>query len=453
MKKVIQSKLVWMLTMMILIMGCQRDDEIPFKEPPSVKRMIVTAQDIPDVTSTLLQKMGLRNGFNTFSANHGESTNRLSIDWDRIKQLVDTTGRETYTLGIGDNDPNPRIFYNLVIRFSENHEAHQPFLLKYTMDDDFLMEYVQTNSLKNFKGTIQKIQIKDPENTGHGRSDAFLDGDGGGISLGDPCPDETPVNGGGGGGGNDPGSGGGSTYECTTYIVTTTWYSQACSASGCDAPVVIGIEESIETECGWTNENNAAGISDDCDPETGEIPIVRPTEIRCDDDPLALMMITDYNSGKNANRFGCVRASSLNECAPLKKPHHGIDLVASIGTTVYAMYDGTVYASGTQTNSAGVEVGWGKWVMIKSTIGSQTYLNVYAHLDALPTVTGTVTAGAILGTSGDSGNASGEPHLHVEFRKFTSGTTYNSSEKVDPESLLGATFDEHGNTNWDVTCE
>ncbi len=449
MSRLIEFKSAWFLAMMLIVMGCQRDDEVPFEEPPSVKRMVVTAEDIPDVKNTLLQKIGITSEARLFSSNNGDKATELSIDWDHIKQLVDTTGRETYVFGIDDTDPDPHVFYNLVIRYSDNKEAHQPFLLRYKMDEDFFSEYVRTNSLENFRGTTQKIPINGTSDTPE-RSRAFLDGDVGGIDVGEPCPEENPVN---GGGGNDLGGGSGPTYECSQYLVTTTWYSQTCTRSGCEPPVEIGQEQSIVTECGWVNENSAAVGNDNCNPETGEIPIVRRTETRCDDDPLALMMITDYNSSKNANRFGCVRTWPVTSCAPNKKAHNGIDLVAAIGTDVYAMYNGTVYATGTQTNSAGEEIGWGNWVMLKSTINGKDYLNVYAHLDELPTVSGTVTAGTIIGSSGDSGNAEGEPHLHVELREFKSGTSYNNSVKVDPENFLGATFDADGNTNWDVTCD
>lgn len=273
MNRLFQFRTICFLVIMLSIWGCQREDEIPLEELPTVKRMLVTAQDIPDVKNTLLQKMGMKSDGKLYSSNNGEQTNELSIDWDHIKQLVDTAGRETYTFGVADTDPDPRIFYNLIIRYNEDHEAHQPFLLRYKMDEDFLSEYLQTGSLESFRGTTQKIPIRSTSSTPQ-RSRAFLDGDIGGISVDDPCPDENPIN--GGGGGSDPSTGSGPTYDCYSFLVTTTWYSQTCTRSGCEDPVEIGEEQSIVTECGWTSENNAAGTDDPCNPETGEIPIVEP---------------------------------------------------------------------------------------------------------------------------------------------------------------------------------
>lgn len=83
--------------------------------------------------------------------------------------------------------------------------------------------------------------------------------------------------GGGGGGGNEPDpTGSDGSYECVTYIVITTWYSQTCSASDCDEPVAIAQEQSTVTECGWSNGSDVAGADDDCEPEEGEIPIIEP---------------------------------------------------------------------------------------------------------------------------------------------------------------------------------
>lgn len=277
---------LFLLSFVLVGLGCQRDDLEPITEPQSTLRRIVTSEDIPEVKNTLLRKMGIKDDAKLFSANNGERTNELLIDWEHIKQLVDTTGRETYAFGILDTDPNPQVFYNLILRYSENKEAHQPFILKYTMDEDFLEEYLQTNSLENFRGKVQKIIIIDPLSNNHLQGRAALDGDEGGITVGEPCPNESPVN----GGGNDSGSGGSvPTYECSSYLVTTIWYSQACSPSGCEEPVEIGQEQSIVTECGWVNENEAAGSDSDCDPETGEIPIIRIIP-----DPLDLIL-RDHN--------------------------------------------------------------------------------------------------------------------------------------------------------------
>ena len=103
--------------------------------------------------------MGLSNALNKLSVNDGESTSPFTINWDRIKQLVDSTGRETYTFGLTVDDNNPATFYNLVLRYSINHEAHTPFILKYKMSDDFLPQYQATGSLAGFEGTVQKILI------------------------------------------------------------------------------------------------------------------------------------------------------------------------------------------------------------------------------------------------------------------------------------------------------
>lgn len=277
-KKLITKSLsskAWLLMLGLVFAGlsCQKEDFEPLEEPRSTLRRIVTHADIPGVVTTLREKMGMPEEATLFSANRGESESLLSIDWDRIKQLIDTTGRETYAFGINDTETDPHVFYNLIFRYSENKEAHQPFILKYTMDEDFLSEYLQTNSLEDFRGKVQKILLKDPLSNNHLQGRAALGGDEGGITVGEPCPNETPVN----GGGNDSGSGGSlPTYECSSYLVTTTWYSQACSPSGCEPPVEIGQEQSIVTECGWVNENEVAGSDSDCDPETGEIPIIQP---------------------------------------------------------------------------------------------------------------------------------------------------------------------------------
>lgn len=280
MKKFMNSQKWWLALLLIIVVGCQQDEVVPIEEPKATIRRIVTAKDVPEVAQTLLQKIGLSDGNSLFSANTGETTSQLKINWDQIMQLVDTTGRETYAFGLQDLDDDPKTFYNLIMRYNADHQAHRPYILKYTMADDFVEEFYATGSLANFKGATQKIMINRPA-SGTPRGTAFLGAGDGGLTVGEPCPGETSI-----GGGGDGGSGGeDSAYECHSYLVTNIWYSQACSSGVCDPPVEISRSQSIVTECGWTNGSTSADGSNDCEPDDGEIPIITIIP-----DPLDLIM-------------------------------------------------------------------------------------------------------------------------------------------------------------------
>lgn len=165
----------------------------------------------------------------------------------------------------------------------------------------------------------------------------------------------------------------------------------------------------------------------------------------CDNDPLGNMEISDWNSGKSANRFGCVRNDVEYSCdnEQGKRMHKGIDLKASIGTPVHSLVSGTV-ADVRHTDQSS---GYGHNIVIRS--GNLYYM--YAHLESKPDliVGGTVSAGQIIGSSGDSDTA-GEPHLHLEVRSGTNGF-YNGTA-VNIEDYLGTKFDENGNTLINENC-
>lgn len=87
--------------------------------------------------------------------------------------------------------------------------------------------------------------------------------------------------------------------------------------------------------------------------------------------------------------------------------HHGIDLKANIGDTVYAAFDGKVRIQ--QYNKGG----YGNYVVIRHEESVET---VYAHLSrALVKKNEEVKAGDPIGLSGNSGRSTG-PHLHFEIR-------------------------------------
>ena len=151
---------VFLLVTIFCFSGCQTDNEV---EPiPQTIRQIVSAEDIPNVTSALLQRMGLGNGSTKFSVNNGTSQIEYDIVWDEILQLVDTTGRETYTFNISDSDNDPFTFYNLVLKFNEFGDAYFPFIMRYEMSEGFIPEYQVTGSLENFSGKVTKTVISIP---------------------------------------------------------------------------------------------------------------------------------------------------------------------------------------------------------------------------------------------------------------------------------------------------
>ncbi|MCX5685998.1 MAG: M23 family metallopeptidase [Candidatus Omnitrophica bacterium] len=102
--------------------------------------------------------------------------------------------------------------------------------------------------------------------------------------------------------------------------------------------------------------------------------------------------------------------------------HAGVDILASVGTPVYASKSGLAFFGNVPT-------GYGKYVMIHHPDGTQTF---YGHLsDWNGKATRRVRRGELIGFVGKTGNAASSlirPHLHFEIRK--------DGEPVDPRGLM-----------------
>lgn len=292
--------------MLWLVWACERQDVEPIEIPVETQRMVVTSDEIPRVTADLLNQLGVRSGTDRLSVNAGDGQIPFSIDWDHIMQLIEPDGREVYTFGMQVADDDPATFYNLVLKYSVNKEAYHPMVYKYTMSDDFLPQYLATGSLEGFRGSLQKILIK--ERTGGLRGSAALDDDG--IVLGEPCPSQTSV-------GGDPNAGTPQdpdnpaiTWDCQTYTKYTPWYTRVCDKSGCGAPTLIGYKTSLVTICGWTTDGTIE-IENICEDKDGEVPIVDPEELAQSPCKLAKKLNSDSTFKEKVDSLKQLRSSRL----------------------------------------------------------------------------------------------------------------------------------------------
>lgn len=102
--------------------------------------------------------------------------------------------------------------------------------------------------------------------------------------------------------------------------------------------------------------------------------------------------------------------------APFEQPregyyHQGIDVVAAMGTPIYAVADGMITKAA--PDSKGVNAGGGHMIFIDHGDGSESR---YMHLSQYAVAYGDmVKAGDLIGYSGDSGDTTGA-HLHYEYR-------------------------------------
>lgn len=88
--------------------------------------------------------------------------------------------------------------------------------------------------------------------------------------------------------------------------------------------------------------------------------------------------------------------------------HYGLDLAAEVGTEICSFADGEVFATGESSTL-------GKYIILTHPNG---YRTLYGHCSAVLKLSGSVTAGEVIATVGESGTATG-PHLHFELQNGT----------------------------------
>lgn len=125
------------------------------------------------------------------------------------------------------------------------------------------------------------------------------------------------------------------------------------------------------------------------------------------------------SSARSASRFTSYPSYSGYYSNPLPAGHktqgihgnNGVDIAAPTGTPVYAAAEGTVIVSRFRTLSNPWFGGYGNYVVIEHSNGTQT---LYGHMSAVYVAVGArVDQGTPIGEVGNTGKSTG-PHLHFE---------------------------------------
>jgi len=131
--------------------------------------------------------------------------------------------------------------------------------------------------------------------------------------------------------------------------------------------------------------------------------------------------------------------------------HDGTDIKADINSNLSAMHGGTVTDLRNSFDPGEYRPdSYGNYARIKSTINGDTIYLRYNHLNTVSVEVGdTISAGDIIGKSGNTGNAQTRgnikviPHVHIRARKVVNG----QETKVDPEDYMATTFNNDGSVD------
>ncbi|OEK01733.1 hypothetical protein BFP97_09490 [Roseivirga sp. 4D4] len=300
-----------------LCLACQQDEdsELPVKQ--EVRREIVSSQDIPHIVDDLFNQLNLGNDQKRFSVNDGGQNITLDIDLDRILRTADSLGRETYSIQIENLSASPFTFYNLILKYNEQGEVFEPFVMRYVMDEEFIPEYLKTRSMSDFSGSVTKLILTKSSNN-NSSSAAPDPSDPTAVLFSEECPFEEMID--GGGGSTAPGGNTGTSSSlvkvCELSMHEEVFYTLNCTPEGCDISSYERTPVYTRT-CYYTysNHTEVAGSSNECE-EEGEIPILLPDGLILDSSlsllPCSEQIILDLAS----------KGDPLNWSAALKNDTH-----------------------------------------------------------------------------------------------------------------------------------
>ncbi|MCY0978708.1 M23 family metallopeptidase [Chryseobacterium wangxinyae] len=148
--------------------------------------------------------------------------------------------------------------------------------------------------------------------------------------------------------------------------------------------------------------------------------------------------INNQSNNVNKNRFH--RAMRINNAHPKGYYHTGVDILASLNTSLRSMLCGEV----TEAYNTGGDLGIIVTVKSRDKEGNYIWIR-YCHLNSISVKKGQkIKHGTVIGLSGNTGNAKNVLpqfyHIHIEASK--DGVFFKGNTRVDPEKFMKTKFDE-----------
>jgi len=157
-------------------------------------------------------------------------------------------------------------------------------------------------------------------------------------------------------------------------------------------------------------------------------------------DVVKVPRINNQSDNVNKNRFNREKRFNSKHPRPKGYYHTGVDILASVGTSLYSLLCGEVIEANDTKGELGIIV----TVKSKDKDGNLIWIR-YCHLSSTKvSKNDKIKHGTIIGLSGNTGNAKGilPQYYHVHIEASRDGIFYGGHNRVDPEQFMKTKFDE-----------
>ena len=165
--KLIRFKFLYLLiTLSLLFINCQKDDEIittPILEEVEAPKSLFSKRtlplvDVPNVKNIVENSISARIRYSAKGVNEA----KVILDTDEVIEIIDTLNNANYAIRFRFTDTPIGEFYNLVIGRTPEGILKTPFVLKYSCEYSSLDSYVNSGlDFNYFKGSMSVHKYTD----------------------------------------------------------------------------------------------------------------------------------------------------------------------------------------------------------------------------------------------------------------------------------------------------
>ncbi|MEO1485262.1 MAG: hypothetical protein AAFU57_05925 [Bacteroidota bacterium] len=129
---------------------------------PTVFHERTSITDLPDLETVLATEVVDKKGMLSVRTHNLDEFGDFTLNYDEIFLITDSLGVKNYAIWLESENPDPLIFYNIVVNQDSDGNYQKPVLAEYVVDPDYYLDWIHDPELlQEFTGSVYYYDLNE----------------------------------------------------------------------------------------------------------------------------------------------------------------------------------------------------------------------------------------------------------------------------------------------------